>query len=343
MILSRLSYRFAWLASLSLLLGCRPFPLEQAVVTRTPITQADLVAHASTDESAIESGEQHNEPPPDEQKLNQSAGDIVVLTGKLNEQSFRLWFLWPPGVQPGKPIKITPLSSAQLLVGEPPRFASSHLELNLFIQEDGKHAYVRGKATEAEIFQGSRSLRFEGPVIVQMLEKAPDVELQLAPREFLPQEKSVIRVLPVTSHNLLTQPEGYELQSTPRYALIIPGALLFSFMYLNGAFIHSASDPSYAGAYFIPLAGPSIHFVRYLQRAEEPAWGALAYGLLGAFNLGLTLGQLGGMSMVTIGFTHPKREWVLKQEHGTARTQVSLSLEPLLTHSTQGGGLRLRF
>lgn len=251
-----------------------------------------------------------------------SDGSVVVLTGLLDEQRFRLWFVSRKRLGSGISVTLDRENdAAQLVVGSPPVFVSNRVDLTFVVSKNGRSARVRGSAREPELRGGPSALRFHGEVPLNT--KALETSLELEPyKEYQPD------ILPKAARpSKESAPEGFTVKRSPNPTFLLAGSLALGGSYLLP--VLSAAGRAFqqdTGLLLVPFVGPGLYAK---ERDTLDAW---------SLGFAATLGQVGGLAIIGIGLALPRRRWVrdtVLGPDGTLETS-SLRVVPWMTPATHG-------
>src|SRR5215831_16650099 len=131
-------------------------------------------------------------------------------------------------------------------------------------------------------------------------------------------------------------PPGYHFEENPRKALLVAGTMTFAVPYLISATVAMVSRNEADRWLLIPVAGPIGALAKGRGDCNRDDRGACAGDILATTGIAFDLAaQMAGVTLFTMGFVFPKKQWVSDYElaRGTPRL-TSWSIVPRI----DGGG-----
>lgn len=314
-----------------LVLGCQSTPVSNGTGVVNP-TSYEEVQEAASSERLNDSlrlqrwGSERAE----------SVGDIVVLTGEIKGEPFRLWFISQQRVPAVGHLELDEDGAAQIVVGRPYTYVSNRVELSLSVWENGTRGYLSGSATRPEIFSGRRHLKFAGDITLQVVSPHSHSPAMSMRSEMRPLTDYTPLVLPERPVSGEAAPPGYMLRKRTNIPLMVAGGAIFLGTYALSVVGAAATGfDGNAEAYLVPVAGPSLFLAQNIRDGKgiEPnLFSGLVYGFA---TVGATALQAGGLIVMGAGLIFPRREWVFSS-YKTARMMDRFVVVPVVSESFRG-------
>lgn len=266
----------------------------------------------------------------------ESVGDIVVLTGEIGGESFRLWFITNQRVLAEGVLELDEDGAAQIVIGRPYVYVSNRVELSLSTWGNGTRGYLSGTAKRPEIFAGRRRLKFEGEVSLQVVSPASQGSAKSMGPEVRPLTDYTPLVLPVRPSFHEAAPPGYTLRKRVNIPLIVAGGAAFLGTYaLSVAGAAATGFEGNSELYLVPVAGPSMFLAQNIRDGKGIAPDLFSAALYGFATIGATVLQAGGLVLIGAGLVFPQREWIMNSS-STMRSMETLVVLPVISESFQG-------
>jgi hypothetical protein len=263
------------------------------------------------------------------------AGDIVVLEGEIGAEPFRLWFVTKEPLQGGGSYRVGEDEAAQLTIGRPYSFVSNRVQLSFTLNAEGTQGFLRARGRRSEVLGGPRNRYVEGSFRLKRVSPSEEPLAEL-PREAQPLLDYVPERLP-QENPIQAPPTGYRVHKIPDYRFIIAGSATFAFFYgVPLAIAAGTHFDGYSDSYAIPVLGPTVFLVRYLEDGNVPGLGLIGGVAIGIGTVGMTMAQAAGLALLGVGFLAPKREWVLEQPRSEVSLWRRLRFTPLASPGFQG-------